>query len=228
MGASRVMLFAPPLAPLPLEPAGEVILGRSNDCDLPIHSSEASRLHAAVRAEGGRYFIRDLGSTNGTSLNGIALETESVLSAGDRIGVGGAVVTFCQVDDAVASMLPDPAEEAQTVLAETPPAQRVDHVRGDLRAIPAFALVQMLELGARSGVLIIRGPVCSGKLWIEAGHPVDAETETQRGFEAAIEMVSASQGEFDFGPGAPRDERTIEASLTELVLEASCRMDRVA
>lgn len=200
-------------------------MGRSTDCDLPIQSSEASRHHAAVRFHEGAYCVRDLGSTNGTSLNGVALESEVALSPGDRIEVGGVAVSFSQLDDAVASMLPDPAEEAQTVLAEIAPARHSEHVRGDLQAMPAFALVQMLELGARSGVLIIDGPDCTGQLWIETGRPVDAATEAQRGFEAAIELISASEGEFDFGPGLPSN-RTIEASLTELVLEASCRMDR--
>ncbi len=220
------MLFAPPLAPLALEPAGEVILGRSTDCDLPVHSSEASRHHAAVRFHDGCYRIRDLGSTNGTTLNGRPLEGEVELEPGDRIGVGGAAIRYCQVDDAVANMLPSPGEEAKTILAEVAPVSAVDRVHGDLRAVPAFALVQMLELGARSGTLIIRESDRPGQLWIEDGRPVHAETATKDGFEAAIDLVSASEGAFEFGPGDPAPDRSVEASLTELVLEASCRLDR--
>ncbi len=82
----------------------------------------------------------------------------------------------------------------------------------------------MLEIGCRSGLLSLRGD-CTGRMWIEEGRPVHAETEKQSGFEAAIEMIRAVSGQFEFGPGEASEEKSIDASMTEVLLEASCRID---
>ncbi|HEU4449091.1 MAG TPA: DUF3662 and FHA domain-containing protein [Gaiellaceae bacterium] len=47
-----------------------VVLGRSRDCDITVDDANVSRQHAEVRHEDGAYWIVDLGSTNGTTVNG--------------------------------------------------------------------------------------------------------------------------------------------------------------
>ena len=49
-------------------------MGRSTDNSVQIADGQASRLHAEVRYENGRHHIVDLGSTNGTFVNGIQIE----------------------------------------------------------------------------------------------------------------------------------------------------------
>ncbi|HLP22718.1 MAG TPA: DUF3662 and FHA domain-containing protein [Microbacteriaceae bacterium] len=66
---------------------GRLIIGRGSDADLTIDDSGASRKHAAVEWDGHRARVRDLGSTNGTQLDGIpvseaVLEPESVITIG--------------------------------------------------------------------------------------------------------------------------------------------------
>ncbi len=69
----------------------ELVLGRGM-VELTIHDDGVSRRHAAINHCGdGTYVIRDLGSRNGTFVNGVRV-SEAVLTIGDRIAMGGATV----------------------------------------------------------------------------------------------------------------------------------------
>src|ERR1700730_7466200 len=78
--------------PIPLERA-EVTLGRALDADVRVNDARASRLHARVATERDaatgevRYRLIDLDSTNGTLLNGKAID-QAVLQDGDKFEVG--------------------------------------------------------------------------------------------------------------------------------------------
>jgi hypothetical protein len=74
-------------------PAAGARFGRSPECDLVLPSSMVSRLHAKVELRGGRVEFRDLGSRNGTLLNGRRV-TQAALSHGDRIELGDVELTF--------------------------------------------------------------------------------------------------------------------------------------
>jgi hypothetical protein len=62
-------------------------IGRAPECELVLKDSRVSRRHARLQARGGVLVLTDLGSTNGTRVNGHRV-TEVVLGAGDRIQVG--------------------------------------------------------------------------------------------------------------------------------------------
>ena len=70
-----------------------VVLGRSRECDIRLADANASRRHAEVRHEDGSYWVIDLGSTNGTELNGRRVE-RAQLSDGDRITLGATDIRF--------------------------------------------------------------------------------------------------------------------------------------
>jgi hypothetical protein len=74
-------------------PAG-VTLGRSRQCDVMVDDPNVSRTHAEVRPRGGSWVLSDLGSTNGSRLNGHRLDGPEVLKAGDEIELGTTVLTF--------------------------------------------------------------------------------------------------------------------------------------
>ena len=65
-----------------------VTLGRKDGCEIVVDSSEASRQHARITLEEGRLKLEDLGSTNGTVLNGRRLRQPEVLGGGDIIVIG--------------------------------------------------------------------------------------------------------------------------------------------
>jgi hypothetical protein len=74
-------------------PAG-VTMGRSRQCDVMVDDPNVSRTHAEVRPRGGSWVLTDLGSTNGSRLNGRAVEGSEVLKPGDEIELGTTLLTF--------------------------------------------------------------------------------------------------------------------------------------
>ena len=76
-----------PLAGQRVDVAGPMVIGREN-ADITIHDAEISRRHAEVRLSGAGLEIEDLGSTNGTFVNGERIEGERQLAPGDVIRVG--------------------------------------------------------------------------------------------------------------------------------------------
>jgi DNA-binding response OmpR family regulator len=74
---------------------GEVItVGRAIENDIVITSKRVSRGHARLRREGWRVILEDLGSTNGTFLNGERLSAPVDLRDGDQLGFGDVVLVF--------------------------------------------------------------------------------------------------------------------------------------
>jgi predicted component of type VI protein secretion system len=74
-------------------PAGAT-LGRSRQCDVVLDDPNISRQHAEVRPRGGSWVLNDLGSTNGSTLNGHRLRGPEVLKPGDQIELGTSVIAF--------------------------------------------------------------------------------------------------------------------------------------
>jgi hypothetical protein len=223
MASSTPMLFAPPRPPLALPIAGSFVLGRSRSCDLKLQSPDASRRHAEIVAVASGHVLRDLGSTNGTYVNGQRIQ-EHPLRTGDRIEIGGDLMTFCVIDPVFDKADPtDSSGEAHTRVAERPALGEC--IRGDLGEIPPFAVLQILEMGRKTGVLEVETESGPGRLWLADGQPVHAETKELAGFEAALTISQAASGTFSFEPARAAPERTIEASVTELLLEASRLLD---
>jgi hypothetical protein len=74
-------------------PAGAT-LGRSRKCDIVVDDPNVSREHAEVRPRGGSWVLVDLGSTNGSSINGRRTDGAEVLKPGDEIELGTSTMTF--------------------------------------------------------------------------------------------------------------------------------------
>ncbi len=73
--------------------AATLSIGRAPDNDIVLDDRRVSRRHAEVRLRLGRHTLYDLGSTNGTLVNGKRVR-EVALSDGDRITVGAATLTY--------------------------------------------------------------------------------------------------------------------------------------
>lgn len=65
-----------------------VVLGRARDADFRVNDPNVSRRHAMLVWESGRFFVKDLGSTNGTLVNGHPVSS-GPLDSGDVITIGG-------------------------------------------------------------------------------------------------------------------------------------------
>jgi DNA-binding winged helix-turn-helix (wHTH) protein len=73
---------------------GDNIIGRTDEADICIDRTEVSRCHARVVVSGTSATVEDLGSKNGTYLNGERLEQPSFLANGDEIWIGRSVARF--------------------------------------------------------------------------------------------------------------------------------------
>lgn len=103
----------------------EIIIGRDPGVDLTIPSVAVSRRHARLTREGDAYMLEDLGSSNGTYLNGERLTARRPLTSGDKIRFGKAVtITYVAPSDADATAIRSrpamPASVLQTVMGEEP------------------------------------------------------------------------------------------------------------
>lgn len=70
------------------------VFGRSEDCDFVYPLPKASRRHFQIELHDGHYYIRDLGSTNGTYLNGRRIDATERIFSGDVITMGGQDIVF--------------------------------------------------------------------------------------------------------------------------------------
>ncbi len=91
-----------------------ITIGRSKKNDLVLADQWLSRIHAEIRRENGRHFIRDLESRNGTYVNGMRLSQRVPLQNGDVVTLGDQQIRF--VHDA----------SAPVILTDTPPGLDVE------------------------------------------------------------------------------------------------------
>lgn len=108
----------------------EMFIGRDLNNDIVINDPEISRRHTRLRLQGASYVVEDMGSTNGTSVNGQRLISPYVLRPGEVIGLGEHITLLYD------SALPDQAATVASSLH--PEAMRTQRPQ----AAPAPAPVQ--------------------------------------------------------------------------------------
>ena len=79
-----------------LFPPAEAVIGRASSNQIVIRTDQASRRHARIHWGGSQWAIEDMGSRNGTFVNGTRLEQTRFLDDGDVIEVGGYAITFAR------------------------------------------------------------------------------------------------------------------------------------
>jgi pilus assembly protein CpaF len=115
----------------------EIVIGRDSGVDVVINAAEVSRRHTRLYLEAGGYIVEDLGSTNGTFVNGQRLTTPLPLRSGDIIMLGEAATLVYEASqfDPNATMIssasergslvePRPASVAPPRVTPPPPAQQ--------------------------------------------------------------------------------------------------------
>src|SRR5262249_30040333 len=88
------------------EPSGRALIGKSPICALRLTDREVSRRHASLRIERNVVVIMDLGSTNGTFVNGVSVR-EASLRGGETIRMGATVMTLTSGKPSVMSLVDD-------------------------------------------------------------------------------------------------------------------------
>jgi pSer/pThr/pTyr-binding forkhead associated (FHA) protein len=96
---------------------GDVTIGRDEGVDLQLPDKTISRRHAALRIEGETGVVEDLGSSNGTFVNGTRIEDPTRLREGDSLQMGA---TLLEVRSARGETVPFPPPATPTEIHHVP------------------------------------------------------------------------------------------------------------
>src|SRR5437764_349052 len=77
----------------------EITIGRTVECDIVLYDPGVSRKHARVYFREGDFYVEDLGSSNGTKVNGVVVTRAHPLEDGDAVAVGPVVFDFAALAD---------------------------------------------------------------------------------------------------------------------------------
>ena len=153
----------------------QLSIGRDSTNEITINDAEVSRRHARLTFQGGKYVLEDLGSTNGTFVNGQRLAGPRVLKAGEVVSFGEQIVLVFEVttNDPGATMVSPRAAAVPSVSrpATPPPPPPADYV-GSVPASPAASVstpapakkMNVLPIIIAVAVLFFIC-ICAGILW---------------------------------------------------------------
>lgn len=109
---------------LRLSPDRTAVIGRASTNQIVIRSHQASRQHAEIRWDEGRWWVRDLGSRNGTLLNNKPVDIAAPLMEGSRVEIAGCVMTFVtRMADALATRRFSPPDSRLAGLSQASDGQ---------------------------------------------------------------------------------------------------------
>src|SRR5215469_6686314 len=141
----------------PLKLEKQIVIGRSSELDMVLVEDMVSRKHAKISTTGGKITIEDLGSTNGTFVNGEKIR-HTRLKEGDRILIGTSILRLVhQVDNA--QELDE--REARQKLEQAAAAHaarssgKTSSMAGSIQEIPLPDLLQLFHTAKKSGVLVV-------------------------------------------------------------------------
>jgi hypothetical protein len=186
-----------------------------------------SRRHAKLTVTGDQIFIQDLGSTNGTFVNGEKIK-RARLSEGDRILIGTSIIKLVSADGASA-----PAE-AKAKLEDVAQGRRTSQVRtmsGSIAEIPLPDLMQLFSASKKTGVLVIRTEADVGKIFIDGGRVQVAVVNDHYDvppMKSLFRILTWSVGSFDMDAAEERDFHTkIEMSTEGILMDAMRQIDEI-
>jgi pSer/pThr/pTyr-binding forkhead associated (FHA) protein len=200
---------------IPLSGDREYIIGRDPDtCSIVINDERVSRKHAAIYARGGRYFIKDFGSVNGTMVNREKIGSPIGLLPGDEICVSTQKLLFVLHDQVLSS-------------STGPAAQKQSHFSGLLRSLRIPDLIQLLYGTQQTGLLTIEDLDGEpGRAYFASGEIISAHYRNKADEEAVYALVTIKDGHFEFlNENAPPPTKTIRSRTMPLLLEACRRAD---
>lgn len=152
----------------PVPTNGELVLGRASDADIVLVEDMVSRRHTAIRITNNQLEVRDLGSTNGTFVNGQKLTAPTPLVVEDRLLVGTSVL--CLLDGSQGALegaadteaqgtqraSADSAREEMALIAQRS-ASETSTMSGDLAEAPLADLLKLFAQKKRPGVVTLEG-----------------------------------------------------------------------
>jgi pSer/pThr/pTyr-binding forkhead associated (FHA) protein len=105
----------------------EFLIGRGSDCDLRIKASAISRHHCLLRLRGQEITVQDLGSSNGTYVNGQRVRSQTELHNGDQLALGSCQLLVEVDSQGGISWYTETAADQTAATLKLPERQRLRH-----------------------------------------------------------------------------------------------------
>jgi hypothetical protein len=207
---------------IPLPDGAEILIGRESDLDIVLQEDMVSRKHAKVTVRGEEIQISDLGSTNGTFVNGQKVK-RAQLGAGDRVLVGTSLMKVVRGEATAEAPLPRPGTPAPHV------TRRPAAMQGRLEEVPLPDLLQLLAASRKTGVLAVDAGSSEGHVHFADGKVTGCTLGSAPGLsphKALARLLAFERGVFELRPveGVPEGAR-LDAPLEGLLMEGVRQLD---
>ncbi len=210
----------------PLPANREIVIGRSSELDMVLVEDMVSRRHAKIIVSDDQIVIQDLGSTNGTFVNGEKIK-RAKLSEGDRILIGTSIIKLVAADPASAGSSLQKMEQQASRNRST----QARTMSGSIDEVPLPDLMQLFSTSKKSGVLVVRTDDAEGKLFLEKGAIVFSSVNDQEDvppLKSLIRILTWEHGTFDMEPASERSfPSKLEMSTEGILMEAFRQIDEL-
>ncbi len=214
-----------------IQSAPQRVLGRASGADIQLEDDTVSRRHARFYASRGRVWVRDLGSRNGTQVNGETIAQHAV-APGDRIAIGSSLFRVELVD---AAELESRTDKGASASPETREATQTEtsgrSMTGTLADIPLADVLQWLGTSRKSGTLRVRGKA-SGELLMRSGSVYWARIQGSPSLKperALLRMLQWNDGTFSLDSTSTEEAPgEMGISLEGALMEAARLQDELA
>jgi len=215
----------------PLSEGQEIVIGRSSELDMVLVEEMVSRKHARIALSDGVISIEDLGSTNGTFVNGEKVD-RGTLKEGDRVLIGTNILKVMAVADDGDQKLDLKAMVAGRVTARQKMSRVGDEpprMSGSLEEIPLPDLLQLFGTSKKNGVLVLRTDTREGRIYLAEGRVRFATLEGMEDappLKAVYRMLDWHDGVFALDPPDTRQfENPVDCSAQEVLMEGIRQQD---
>src|SRR5579862_7259587 len=209
----------------PIAPEKQILIGRSSDLDMVLVEDMVSRKHARITMQGDQIWIEDLGSTNGTFVNGEKIK-RARLKEGDRVLIGTSILKLIAGDAQRDGM------DAKRELENVAQARRTSQQRtmsGSIEEVPLPDLLQLFGTSKKSGVLVIRTDDDVGRIYLKKGNIAFAiinDLDEVQPLKSLFRMLTWQKGLFDLDPPEERElPNEMNASVQEILMEGMRQLD---
>ncbi|MCP3138456.1 FHA domain-containing protein [Pyxidicoccus xibeiensis] len=211
----------------PLKVDKQIVIGRSSELDMVLVEDMVSRKHAKISFADGKITIEDLGSTNGTFVNGEKVK-QARLKEGDRILIGTSILKLvhqgaeaANVDE---SMVKQKLEEVAAVQAART-TNKASSMTGKIEEIPLPDLLQLFHTSKKNGVLVVNSDQ-EGRIYLRQGrvyYAVIGDNHNLGPQKSFNRIITWEQGDFELRPADTQEFMVELDSSTEALLMDSLR-----
>ena len=213
----------------PLGEGQEIVIGRSSELDMVLVEEMVSRKHARIALTDGVINIEDLGSTNGTFVNGEKVE-RGTLHEGDRVLIGTNILKVIATTEGDQKMDPKSVAAGRVTARQRMRAtEEAPRMSGSLEEIPLPDLLQLFGTSRKNGVLVLRTDTREGRIYLAEGKVRFANIEgadNVQPLKAVYRMLDWNKGVFALDPPDTREfEDPVDASAQEILMEGFRQQD---